>query len=47
MIKVIDDARHITRKLIEGSGWDADEVGKAIEYPGREIDQSGNAVAGL
>ena len=47
MIKAMDDARHIAGKLIEGAGWAADEVAKAIEYLGREIDKLGKAVAGL
>jgi cyclophilin family peptidyl-prolyl cis-trans isomerase len=46
MIKVMDDARHVAGKLIEGAGWAADEAGKAIEYLGREIDNLGKAVAG-
>jgi hypothetical protein len=46
MIKVMDDARHIAGKLIEGAGWAADEVDKAIEYLGREIDKLGKTVAG-
>ena len=46
MIKVMDDARHIAGKLIKGVGWAADEVAKAIEYLGREIDKLGKAVAG-
>ena len=46
MIKVMDDARHVAGKLIEGAGWAADEAGKAIEYLGREIDKLGKAVAG-
>jgi hypothetical protein len=47
MSKVMDDARHIAGKLIKGTGWAADEVGKAIEYlVGREIDKLGKAVGG-
>jgi hypothetical protein len=46
MIKVMDDARHIAGKLIEGVGWAADEVGEAIEYLGKEIDKLGKAAAG-
>jgi hypothetical protein len=47
MIKVMDDSRHIAGKLIEDSGWAADEVDKAMEYLKREIDKLGKAVAGL
>jgi hypothetical protein len=47
MVKVINDARHIAGKLIKGFDWAADEVGKAIEYLGREIDKLGKTVAGL
>jgi hypothetical protein len=46
MIKVMDDARHVAGKLIEGAGWAADEAGKAIEFLGREIDKLGKAVTG-
>ncbi len=46
MIKVMDDARRIAGKLIDGVGWTADEVGEAIEYLGKEIDKFGKAAAG-
>jgi hypothetical protein len=46
MIKVIDGARHIAGKLLEGVGWAADEVGDAIEDLGKEIDKLGKAAAG-
>jgi len=45
-VKVMDDTRHVAGKLIEGAGWVADEVGKAIEYLGRKIDMLGKTVAG-
>ena len=38
--------RHIAGKLMEGVGWAADKVAKAIEYLGREIDKLGKAVTG-
>jgi hypothetical protein len=47
MIKVMDNARHITEKLKDGPGWAADKLGKTIEYLGRKIDKPGKAVAGL
>jgi len=41
VVKVIKDTGLLAGKLIEGIGWVPEEVGKAIEYIGTEIDKLG------
>jgi hypothetical protein len=38
---VIDGARVVGGKPIEGAGWTVDEVGKAIDTLGKEIERPG------
>ncbi len=40
----IKDARHVSGKLIKGTGWVSSEVGRGIEGIGREIDKFGKEV---
>jgi hypothetical protein len=40
----VRESRHVAGKLIAGTGWAAEEVGKALETTGREIDKSGEAM---
>ena len=44
-IYVVDGARLVGGKLIEGTGWTVDEVGKAMDALGREIEKLGTKIA--
>lgn len=43
----VNEARRVAAKMIHGAGATADEVGKAFEGLGKELDKFGNMVAGL
>jgi hypothetical protein len=43
----VNEARRVAAKMVYGSGAAADEVGKAFEGLGKELDKFGSAVAGL
>jgi len=43
----VNEARRVAAKMVYGTGAAADEVGKAFEGLGKELDKFGSAVAGL
>lgn len=43
----VNEARRVATKMVFGAGAAADEVGKAFEGMGKELDKFGGAVAGL
>jgi hypothetical protein len=43
----VNEARRVAAKMVFGAGAAADEVGKAFEGMGKELDKFGGAVAGL
>lgn len=43
-VKVADGARLVAGKLISGSGWAGEEVGKAVESLGGELDRLGRKI---
>jgi len=44
-VKIIDEVRFMSGKLIQGTGWVADEVGKGIQNMGAEITKLGEKIA--
>ncbi len=42
----VDESRRLGDKLIQGSGWTADEFGKGISYLGDEIKKFGKTIEG-
>ena len=43
----VNEARRVAAKMVYGTGAAADEVGKAFDGLGKELDKFGNSVAGL
>jgi hypothetical protein len=42
----IKEIRVLSGKLIEGTGWGPDEIGKAIKWIGKEIEKLGSKIEG-